>query len=177
MAKEENAAAAAPKKKKLMVIIIAAVLVLVAAGGGAFFMLKGSADEGDEDEVVVEKHKGSKKKPAKEAAAAPTYVQIESFTVNLLADSGGDQFMQLGFSVEVEDASVGERIKSFSPKIRNGVTLLLSGKKSSELLQREGKEKLAADIRNLFNDVLEPGRKNKDSGPVSEVLFTSFIIQ
>ncbi|MDR2112073.1 MAG: flagellar basal body-associated FliL family protein [Candidatus Accumulibacter sp.] len=54
--------------------------------------------------------------------------------------------------------------------------LLLSSKKASELLTKEGKEKLAEEIRGQMNHVLDP-RARGDSGPVREVLFTSFIIQ
>ena len=42
---------------------------------------------------------------------------------------------------------------------------------------KEGKEKLAGEIRELINGILAPGSKNKSDGPVMEVLFTSFIIQ
>ena len=54
--------------------------------------------------------------------------------------------------------------------------MLLSGKKASELLTKEGKEKLAGVIRDQMNTVLGSGNKDGE-GAVREVLFTSFIIQ
>ena len=54
--------------------------------------------------------------------------------------------------------------------------LLLSGKKATELITKEGKETLAKEIRDLMNSALNAGDKNAE-GPVIEVLFTSFIIQ
>ncbi|MEO8411357.1 MAG: flagellar basal body-associated FliL family protein, partial [Propionivibrio sp.] len=63
-----------------------------------------------------------------------------------------------------------------TPKLRNNIMLLLSGKEAAELMTKEGKEALANDIRSLMNAVLEPGAKGGD-GPIREVLFTSFIIQ
>ena len=175
----EGADAAPPKKSKKLLIIIASVLVLVlAAGGGAafFLMKKNAAEDGEEGEVVTEKAKDGKKKDAKETA--PVYVALDAFTVNLAPetpDSAG-QYLQLVLSVEVADVHVGDRIKMYTPKIRNNVMLLLSGKKASELITREGKEALAGDIRTLLNKVLDPAHKGGD-GPVKDILFTAFIIQ
>ena len=69
------------------------------------------------------------------------------------------------------------------PKIRNNITLLLSSKKASELMPKEGKEQLAESLKDEINGVIEPPKKNKKGelvapeGPVKSVLFTSFIIQ
>ena len=182
MAKEAKPEAAsvetaAPKKsKKLLIIIIAAVvLVLVLGGGAAAFLMmkKNAAEEGGEEEVATETAKSGKKKAAKDAV--PVYVAMDVFTVNL-APEAGDQYVQLALSVEVDDAKAGDRIKTFTPKIRNNVMLLLSSKKASELLTKEGKEALAVEIRDQMNQILAPGA-NKDEAPAKEVLFTSFIIQ
>ncbi len=168
---------APPKKsKKLLIIIIAATLVVVlAVGGAAAFLLLGkhSAEEGEDAEAVTEQAKSPKKKGGKDAL--PVYVALDTFTVNLVPESG-EQFLQLVLSVEVADAATGDRIKAFTPKIRNNVMLLLSGKKASELLTKEGKEMLAGEIRDQMNAVLATGEKGSNE-PVSEVLFTSFIIQ
>ena len=79
-------------------------------------------------------------------------------------------------SVEVEDSHVGDKLKMYTPKLRNDVMMLLSGKKASELITKEGKETLANEVRGLMNGILDPGVKGNE-GPVREVLFTSFIIQ
>ena len=173
MAKEADAPAAPKKSKKLLIIIALVVVLLLGGGGAAFFLMHGS-DEGDKDEVVVEKPKPKKKKPAVEVM--PTYVAMDAFTVNLIPENG-EQFMQLVLSVELEDPLLAEKVKAYTPKIRNDIMLLLSGKKASELMPKEGKEKLASEIREMMNGVLEPGLKNKADGPVRDVLFTSFIIQ
>ena len=110
--------------------------------------------------------------PSKEAAL-PVFVAMDTFTVNLDQDTGG-QYLQVVLSLEVEDAHMGDKIKTYTPKLRNNVIRLLSGKKASELNTPAGKEALAIEIRSLMNEVLEPGAKE---GPVKEVLFTNFIIQ
>ena len=163
------------KSKKLLIIVIAAVFLVLAVGGGlAFFLMKGHADEEGEDGEVATANMADKKSGGKESA--PVYAALDAFTVNL-APENGEQFLQLVLSVEVADAKVGDRLKLYTPKIRNNIMMLLSGKKASELLQREGKEKLAAEILDLINEVLEPNSKAKKDAPAKEVLFTSFIIQ
>jgi flagellar FliL protein len=175
MAKEakpeaEVAAVVPPKKSKKLLIMIAAalVLVLLVGGGGVLLFMKArSAKTAENGEVASETVKVEKKE-----SAVPVYVALDAFTVNLI----GDQFLQLVISVEVEDLHVGDKLKTFTPKIRNNIMLLLSAKKAPDLLTKEGKESLANEIRDLMNDVLEPGVKDAQ-GPIKEVLFTSFIIQ
>ena len=180
MAKEakpeaEAKEAAAPKKsKKLLIIIVIALLLLLLIGGAAaFFLMTGGDPEegGAEGEVATEKAP-AKKKESKEAAV-PVFVAMDTFTVNLDQETGG-QYLQVVMSLEVEDAHMGDKIKTYTPKLRNNVIRLLSGKKASELNTPAGKEALAIEIRSLMNEVLEPGAKE---GPVKEVLFTNFIIQ
>jgi flagellar FliL protein len=177
-AKPEAAVAevAPPKKSKKLLIIVAAALLLFLsiAGGASYFLMKSrSAPEGEDGEVAAENAKSDKKKGAKEVA--PVYVALDAFTVNLVPETG-DQFLQLVIAVEVTDLHVGDKLKSYTPKLRNNVMMLLSAKKASELLTKEGKETLANEIRELMNEILEPGSA-KGEGPVKEVLFTSFIIQ
>ena len=173
---EAEGAVAAPKKsKKLLIIIVAALVLVLALGGGGFMVWKKMhpADEEEDAEVSTVKPKTEKKKGAKEMG--PIYVALDQFTVNLVPDNG-DQFLQIMISVEVEDLLVGDRLKNYTPKLRNNVMLLLSGKKASELITKAGKEALANEIRDLINEILDAGAK-PGYGPVKEVLFTSFIIQ
>ncbi|MDE2369309.1 MAG: flagellar basal body-associated FliL family protein [Burkholderiales bacterium] len=140
------AAADAPppaKGKKKLIIIIAAVLLVVLLGGGAALMLmkKKSADaeggDGDAAPAKAEKH---------ESKGAPAFVPLDSFTVNL-ADKQADRYAQIGITLEVEDEKVAEEIKKYMPAIRNNILLAISERTAADLLDREGKNKLAATIR------------------------------
>lgn len=184
-AKPADEGAEPPKKsKKLLIIILVAVLVLVLGGGGAAYMLlkKGDhADDGDED-IAEETTKTKKKDKKKDHATAPVFVNLEPFTVNLVPETG-DQYLQVALSLELEDPLEESSLKAQMPKIRNNLTLLLSSKKASELLPKEGKEHLAEALKNEINSVVAPPKKGKkgetgsSDGPVKSVLFTSFIIQ
>lgn len=183
-AKPAEEGAEAPKKsKKLLIIILAAVLVVVLAGGGAaFFLLKG--DHPEDEEAAEETEKPAKKKAAKKEKKdhPPVFISMEPFTVNLIPETG-DQYLQVVLALEMEDALAEADIKTQMPKIRNNITLLLSSKKASELMPKEGKEKLADSLKDEINSIVEPPVKNKKGelvapdGPVQSVLFTSFIIQ
>jgi flagellar FliL protein len=67
-----------------------------------------------------------------------------------------------------------ELIKANMAKVRSRVLLLLSGKKASEISTVEGKQQLAGEILAAVN---APFEEHGDAQEVSDVLFTSFIIQ
>jgi flagellar FliL protein len=177
---EEGVEAPPKKSKKLLIIIVAAVLILAIAGAGAFFLLKGGDHPEDDEEAATETTKPKKKKG--EAAAPPVFVNLETFTVNLIPETG-DQYLQVILALELEDATVDADLKTQMPKVRNNIMLLLSSKKASELLSKEGKESLAEALKEEINSIISPPKKSKkgakvsSEGPVKSVLFTSFIIQ
>jgi flagellar protein FliL len=148
-----DAADAAPKKgKKKLIIILAVVLLLVLGGGGAaFFMMKKKADA----EAAAEEGDDGHAKPAAKAApkakkkddhAAPVFVPLDPFTVNL-ADRDAERYAQIGVTLEIDDPKTGDQLKAYMPAIRNNILMVLSHKTSAQLLEREGKLKLAREIR------------------------------
>lgn len=166
-----DAAAAAPagSKKKLIIIVAAAVLLLGGGGGAAWFFLHG----GDAAAAHEEPSKESKKKKKKDPEAKPEYVPVEAFTVNLQPENG-EQYLQVQFTLQVAGAEQATVIKDNMAIVRNRVLLLLSSKKASEIATLEGKQQLAAEIQAVVTD---PFEKGGDEQEVSDVLFTSFIIQ
>ena len=170
----------APKKKKKLLVIVAAValVVLLAAGVGIFLMMKhNKAAEGEADGEVAEATHDKKKE------TPPVYVKLEMFTTNLAMENPGDpqaaQYIQVAVELKVDDAPSGESLKLYMPEIRNAILRLLSSKKASELTSTEGKDTLADEIRDAVNSIAgSPGKKGaKPKGPVTTVLFSSFIIQ
>jgi flagellar FliL protein len=164
------AAPAAGGKSKLFMMIGAAVLVLGLGGGAGWYFMHGNADEGAEP--AKKEHTSSSKKKKKDEHP-PEFLPIEPFTVNLQPENG-DQYLQVAFTLEVEGAEQAELIKTNMAKVRSRVLLLLSGKKASEINTVEGKQQLAGEILAV---VKEPFDKHGDEQEVSDVLFTSFIIQ
>jgi len=149
-----SAAAAAPtvavpikggKRKKLILIGAAVLLVLLLAGAATAFWLKSRAahateDAGDE-EVTAQLKAAAKPDPAH----PPTFLPLDIFVVNL-ADRDADRYAQVGLTLEVDNAAFAEQMKTYMPAIRNAILMILAHKTSQELLERSGKEQLAAEI-------------------------------
>lgn len=164
--KADTAAAPAGSKKKLIVIAVAAVLLLGGAGGAAWYFMQDDAAAGPKSAKQATKKKN-------DSDVKPEYVPVESFTVNLQPENG-EQYLQVQFTLQVAGAEQATLIKDNMAIVRNRVLLLLSGKKASEISTVQGKQQLAAEIQAI---VQEPFDKDGDQQEVTDVLFTSFIIQ
>lgn len=164
--KVEVVATGGGKKKMMIIIIIAAVVVLALGGGGAWFFMHGKSDEAPGKSGA--KHKEASKGP-------PNYVAIDPFTVNLQpGESGADQYLQLAFTLEVPSLEDVENIKNNNAKVRSRLLLLLSGKHAADINTPDGKKQLASEI---LAQVKEPFEDKGTPQEVTDVLFTSFIIQ
>lgn len=191
-----SAAAAAPTdveakpkgKKKLLIIIIAVVLLLAVGGAGAaWYVMKQKAaaaaaaeeeaaaaeDESDGGHAKPAKKKKTKDKEKDKHKGAPAFSPLDPFTVNL-ADPNAERYAQIGITLELEDAKEADQIKNYMPAIRNNILMVLSHKTSAELLDREGKEKLAAEIK---TEALRALDADPDHAPIRAVHFSNFIVQ
>ena len=171
-----EAAPAGGGSKKLIIIIVALLLVLGGGGAGAawyFLHAKAPADGAahEEEEAPKAKHKASKKGHG----GAPEYVVIEPFTVNLQpGEGGGDQYLQLAFTLEVSGPEENKTVKDNMAKVRSRMLLLLSSKRAEDLKSPEGKVQLA---REIIAQLKEPFEDRGEPQGIEDVLFTSFIIQ
>lgn len=174
----------------MLVIVLVVVLVVVLGAGGAWFYLAqkraaAMAEDGEEP-AAAEHHASASKTP-------PAYLPLDPMVINL-ADPGGDKVAQIGITFELLDAKAADTVKLYLPTIRNGILLLISQRTSTELLQREGKEKLAAAIlaeaarpfgggeEEEADEAPDPKKKPKRKRPrvqypVQKVLFSSIIVQ
>ncbi len=198
-----DAPVAAPRgKKKLMLMMIIGLSLLLVVGGGAaaFFVMKqraaaaaAAAEEESEDGQAAKEEKLDAKTAKANLKSAPTFVALDPFTVNL-ADREAERYAQVGMTLELTDPKSGDLLKAYMPAIRNNILLVLAGKTAAELMDREGKLLLAAQVRAaalkpLGYDVPDPAaaasatakaKKPVDDGdepPVRAVHFSNFIIQ
>ena len=132
-------------KKKLIIIAAAVLLLLVIAGAGTALFLKKKAAQhaegADETSAQADEHRAAKP----DLKHPPTFLPLDPFVVNL-ADRDADRYAQIGITIEVEDAKFAEQMKAFMPAIRNAILMVLAQKSSRDLLDRAGKEQLAAEI-------------------------------
>ena len=192
----------APKKgKKKLLIIIGAVVALLVAGGVAMMMMKKSAaaaaeaEDGAETEHAAPAHAAAKHDPKN----VPTFSPLDPFTVNL-ADRDAERYAQVGITLELADPHVADQVKAYMPAIRNNILMALAEKTAAQLMDREGKAKLAEQIkretaRAMGIEVEEPeeadadsekpkkpgkkkkGKKAETELPITAVHFSNFIIQ
>ena len=137
--------AVAPKKKRPRRLIVIGALVLLAGAGGAGWYYLHPAETG-----------------AAQAAAKPKpaiFLPMESFTVNLLPNEGQLQFLQAGLTLKLEDRDAADLIKEHMPQVRDRVLMVLSSKRSPELLPTQGKQKLATELSDAIRSVIAPATK------------------
>jgi flagellar FliL protein len=160
MKADPKADGAAPNSKKMIVMVLAGVLVAGLGAGGAWFFTRS----------------GEHAAPAKEArheAEKPEFLALDPFTVNLQPENG-EQYLQVQFTLQVGSLEQVELIKTNMARVRSRVLMILSAKKASELTSIAGKQQLSQEIIAAVKEPFAPKGEPQD---VSDVLFTSFIIQ
>lgn len=146
-------------RKKLYLVLLLLVLILGGGAGGAWWYFESAA---------------APAKEVREAPKPPVFAVLEPFTVNLAASENGDQYLQVALTLQVADQAQVDRIKLYMPQVRSRILLLLSSKKASDISTVEGKKKLSDDIIAQINLPFAP---NGEPQSVSDVFFTSFVIQ
>jgi flagellar FliL protein len=183
---DTEAAPPPPKSKKMLLLGLVALIVLALVGGGWLYLSKRHAaalDDEDEDEVAT---------AVAEPSGPPAYLPLDNMVVNL-ADPGGERVAQVGVTLELTSALSAERVKAYLPSIRSDILMLISQRTADDMLRREGKEQLAADIQTAasrhFVKQAPAGKNGKngkkkekakgsdDENPIRGVLFSSFIVQ
>ena len=192
---------AKPKKSKKLLFIIIGVVVLALVGGGAafFLMKKGHAEEGEDGAPAAEEAHEPPPPPKHDPKAPPTFLPLDAMVVNL-ADDGGNRFVQLAITLQLDDPKIAEDMKIYMPAIRNGILMLISQRTAEQMLVVEGKEDLTQDIIGEISAVMgydyedprgeeveaeaapapkskKPKRKRAVYNPIRGVLFSSFIVQ
>lgn len=189
------------KNSKLLIMIVVGVLVLALIGGGVYFKMKKSADEEDGEEdahpTKTEKPKEPPKAPKKEKKPAVTHIGPpvfykfdKPFTIRLQSENSQESYMQVEMQLKLLEPTVQEQIKQFEPEIKYKVTLLMLSKKPSEVASATGVQRLANEVRDAINNVLDmvPPRLQNSAPPepadmagpnegVQAVLFTTFVVQ
>ena len=134
-----DAPAAGGGKGKRIVLIVLVLLLLGGGGGAAWFFLMRKPEVPD---ATAE---------AKRPRLPPVCEKLEPFVVNL-ADRG--RYLQVGIELRVVDPKVQAEVKKLVPEIRNGILLVLSGKRAEEISSAEGKMRLQLEIRQAANRAL-----------------------
>jgi len=102
---------------------------------------------------------------------APVFYPLDTFTVNL---GDADRVLYIGITLRLKDDLTRARLSEYLPEVRSRLLLLFSRQDASQLATDEGKQKLAASIKEALASPLVPGQPKQE---VTDVLYTAFILR
>ena len=174
---EEKAAveqAAAPSgggsgQKPILLIAMAVLNMLIVAGVG-FMLYKGRQKDAAEpkiEHVIKGEVEAQEKEKTEEKEFVGKVVPLETFIVNL-AGSKGRKLAKVNMELELKGEKVAEEIDKRKAQVRDTIIIILSSKTYDEVSNREGKDALRSEIKDIINSFLVQGK-------ISNVFFTEFI--
>lgn len=158
------------KSRALTWILVILVVLASSAAAAAFYLLY----QDRSDDGFAHAGETLQQAAAPAVAAAPIYVSLDPFTVNLSEDGDGPRLLYAGLTLKVKDAATQEALATYRPQVRNRLVLLLSGKAPGDISHAEGKQLLADEIVARLSDALDGGQTELH---IDQVLFTEFIVQ
>lgn len=159
--KEAEGGGDAPKKKsKILLFGVIGVLVLLLGGGGFFAYTKFMKPK---PAVSVAKLKQEKENKI------GVMVPLDPFVVNL-SDPRGKRYLKLEITLELGDNTTADKLKPYTPKIRDMVIMFLTSLTFDEVMTPEGKIRIRDELLARFNMILRPNK-------IKNIYFTNFVIQ
>lgn len=150
---KENQAPKSNGGNKKMIIIAAALVFLAAAGGGYFFFIGGDGAA----------------KTAVELPDPPIYYDFPKLTVDLKTDRCRSPFLKFQPTIQLS-ATYLPRLQEEQVKIIDRMTTYLRSQTRSDLMGKEGTEKLRSGVIDIINREIAPAK-------ALAVLFKVFILQ
>ncbi|MFA6144027.1 MAG: flagellar basal body-associated protein FliL [Sulfurimonas sp.] len=183
---KEEAVEAGEKKKSgnmLLIIIIVVLVLILVIGGVVVAMMSGNseAEVADGAKKEASAHGDGKEEAAKEAHVADgehsaeggteigLMFPLETFTVNLLSESG-KRYLKVDMTLEMEGEELSPELEEKKPVFRDIIIRQLTSKSLEEISTTQGKEKLKDGIITDLNKRLKDGK-------IKNIYFTSFVVQ
>jgi flagellar FliL protein len=150
--------------KKILIIALVSVLLLAGGVGGFFYVRhkKPGAEESRHHLTPKEMEKMIKDHPI---------ISLKPFVVNLSGPSGAaPQYLKIRVALKVDRSVTSKEIDYRLPEIQSAILILLGAQTIADIQTTGGKLALKDEIRHRINARL-------DSGKVTDVYFTEFVIQ
>lgn len=149
----------------LIIVIVALVFVLLIVGVVVAMLA------GGDDEQPQGNNSSAKEKPVKamDSIEVGPMFPLDTFTVNLLSDSGR-RYLKVQMNLELDGEELAAELESKTAVVRDVVIRMLSSKTLEEISTAKGKDKLKEQIVNQLNLRLRDGN-------VRNVYFTEFVVQ
>ncbi|HEU0196013.1 MAG TPA: flagellar basal body-associated FliL family protein [Nevskiaceae bacterium] len=159
-------APAAKSSGKLKIILLLVACCAIAGGGAWYFAGRGAHPANAANTPAA----AAKTKPVK----PPQFVSLgPAFVVNLAGDDAL-RFLQVGVQLITHDDAVATAAQQLQPELRNRLLLLFSSQHATDLVTRDGKQKLQAEALAEVKAGLKQFHAPTD---VNAVIFTSFVMQ
>ena len=181
---EEKTEAPAEKKSgsMLLIIIIVVLILLILVGAVVAILMMGGDDSSQQSSQNVQQNQPKQRMQQQNQSqgranlqSATPFVEIgtmfplDTFTVNLLSDSG-KRYLKVEMNLELGSEELGAELDSKTPVIRDTIIRLLSSKSLEEISTAKGKGKLKQQIVDQLNMRLRDGQ-------INNVYFTEFVVQ
>ena len=163
---QENGGEKKSSNLVLIIIIVALVLVLLVVGVVVAMLAGGDDTPSNNSSNPAVKEKKMKSMDAMEVG--PMF-PLDTFTVNLLSDSGR-RYLKVQMNLELDDEQLAAELESKTAVVRDVVIRMLSSKTLEEISTAKGKDKLKDQITDQLNLRLRDGN-------IRNVYFTEFVVQ
>jgi flagellar FliL protein len=168
MAEEEEGGQQEERKgkgSKKILLIAVAVVVLLAGGVGGFMFMHHRKPKGE-----VTRHHLTPQEMERLIKDHPI-ITLKPFVVNLSGPAGSSpQYLKVRIALKVDRAVTAKEIDYRLPEIQSAILILLGAQTTADIQSTGGKLALKDEIRHRINARL-------DSGKVTDVYFTEFVIQ
>tara|TARA_B110000967_G_scaffold204750_1_gene247848 strand:- start:674 stop:1174 length:501 start_codon:yes stop_codon:yes gene_type:complete len=155
-------------KKKMIIIIIAVVLLLVI--GIVVFILMSGGDEEEEELPEVEQQVTNVAEPL----AAPIFLPLESFVVNL---KDGRRFLKTSIQLMLSEPGASAYLTMRLIEVKDIVLSELQELSVEDVKQSDSREALKQRLISAISQLFPSKPEWEDPEPIKKVLFEEFVIQ
>lgn len=157
------------KAKTPWIPMLAIALLCSGISGGAVYYI---SHQEIAEKVIGSDESGKAKEPV--VVAAPIYLKIAPFTVNIKSDTARPRLLYSGVSFKLGDKETEKFLSEHVVEIRSRLLMIVADSKAEDLVTPEGKAALNAKIMDMFK---LPFSAPQPELSVTEALFTDFIVQ
>ena len=168
---EDEGGSSNGKLKLIIFITLGVILVALLSILGTWFMLRDKLS--DPSDTAVDELEMADPVVTVDLGEAMYYEMTRPFIINY-ALGGRSRFLQVELSVLTRDVEAMDAVETHTPLIRNNLLDVFSAQNLDDLVSAEGKQKLADELTEAVQSILdvEIGRPG-----IETVLYRSFVIQ
>jgi flagellar FliL protein len=155
-------------KKKMIIIIVAVVLLLVI--GIVVFILMSGGDEEEEELPEVEQQVTNVAEPL----AAPIFLPLESFVVNL---KDGRRFLKTSIQLMLSEPGASAYLTMRLIEVKDIVLSELQELSVEDVKQSDSREALKQRLISAISQLFPSKPEWEDPEPIKKILFEEFVIQ